>query len=117
MDSPGNEPKSQAPQQRPDEDGYLTLEESEYWWRSGNGQPLTVDTDKIDFGNLSASDFDGINSSIVVNLLLRSRSGNDGLVHGRVSVTLLDGNRIAVSPELYDFDMKNWLNPLNWAEI
>ena len=107
--------ESQNARQRPDADGYLTLDEAEFWWRSGNRLPLTLDIGKIDFGNLSASEFEGVNSSIVVNLLLRSKSGNDGLVHGRISVTLLEGNMIAVGSELYDFDMKNWWNPLNWA--
>ena len=37
---------------RPDYDGYLTLEEANKWYREGNGQPLFTSLAKIDLSGI-----------------------------------------------------------------
>jgi hypothetical protein len=109
--------------ERPDADGYITFFEARYWWRNGHGKPLFVDISQINLGRISSKNFpDGPGSSIVYNLLTNSNSINDGLVHGKVVLTLYNSESlgstayyIMADPEKYDFDYKSWNNHKNWG--
>jgi RHS repeat-associated protein len=99
--------------QHPDADGRLTFSEATDWWRNGNGQPLTVDLNKIDLSGIRASDFSrGIGSSEVFNLLSPSHFGSlsDGLVYGNVTLTLGANNTVFATRgyDYYNFDTKSW---------
>jgi len=101
--------------ERPDFDGYLTLKEANYWYRNGNGQSLTVDLNKIDLSGIHTEDFpDGVGSTKSFNLLIHSGSYNDGMVYGNITLKLYPNNMVRAFPDVYDFDMHPWINPLNW---
>jgi RHS repeat-associated protein len=105
---------------RPDDDGYLTLAEANEWYRNGNGQPLTVILSKIDLSNLTVADFpNGVSSKPVwLNLLFYSASTNDFEVYGKMGFILesIDNSTgygvIQAVPNRYDFNME-W-SPTNW---
>ena len=75
-------------------DGHLTLEDANYWYKFGNGQPVTVDA------NLLQYKMTGSTTATVL--------GMDWFVHGTVNVK--DGR---IQSGLYNFDMK----PLNAASF
>jgi hypothetical protein len=39
----------------PGRDGYISLNEANYWWRSGGGNPLIADLGKIDLSGIRAA--------------------------------------------------------------
>jgi len=100
---------------RPDYDGYLTLDEANDWYKNGNGQPLFASLDKIDLSFVYSlgEKYDGQVKTI--NLLLGSASLNDGLVYGNVTLKRYPDNQVRAYTDTYDFDMKNSLNPFNWG--
>jgi len=100
---------------RPDYDGYLTLKEANEWYRTGNGQPLYVDLNKIDLTGIHSEDFSGVGSTDYFNLLTHSNSVNDGLVYGSIRLKLYPNDNVKAYQDKYDFDMHSWWNPLNWA--
>jgi RHS repeat-associated protein len=100
---------------RPDWDGYLTLQEANDWYRNGNGQPLFVDLGKIDLSGLYSLGEKYVGQEKVFNLLLWSGSINDGLVYGQVKFKRYPNHSVRAYADKYDFDMKSWWNPLNWG--
>ena len=91
---------------RPDYDGYLTLQEANEWYRTGAGQPLYVDLNKINLSGLKQSDVD----KGVVNLFSVSTSINDMLVYGSITLNTHSINRITAYPDIYDFEMHDPIN-------
>ena len=67
---------------RPDYDGYLTLEEANKWYREGKGQPLFTSLAKIDLSGIYSLGEKYVREIKSFNLLLHSGSLNDGLVYG-----------------------------------
>lgn len=55
---------------RPDWDGYITLKEANEWYRSGNGEPLFADINKIDFDNYVSWGEKYVGETYVINYLL-----------------------------------------------
>ena len=91
---------------RPDWDGYITLEEANEWYRSGNGEPLFADINKIDFGNYVSLGEKYVGKTYVINLLNGKSRINDGLVYGKIVVKRYPNNGIRAYSDRYDFDIK-----------
>jgi hypothetical protein len=75
---------------RPDWDGYLTLQEANDWYRNGNGQPLFVDASKMNLSPVRLSDFNNVGSRISKNFLSMNGNIETGLVYGTIKLTLLN---------------------------
>lgn len=86
-------------------DGHLTWEESTWWYRNGNGRPVTVDANRIDFSSLSTTDFEGVGDMIHHRFPFPS---NQFLTYGTIDVTLLEDRRVAIDSNDYDFEMDPW---------
>lgn len=98
---------------RPDFDGYLTHEEANSWYRTGNGQPLYVDLRKIDLSGIRSLGENYVGQVKVFNLLFgASGSINDALVYGNITLKREPNNMVSANPDTYDFDIKPWGNPL-----
>ena len=102
---------------RPDGDGYLILNEANYWYNNGNGQPLSADLSKINLRSVSVDDFKKAGDSKYFNLLFYSNSRNDGLVYGSIKLTYMgptwNGKGGIVSAEYDDYDFGTW----NWNSV
>ncbi|HRC79514.1 MAG TPA: RHS repeat-associated core domain-containing protein [Bacteroidales bacterium] len=99
---------------RPDWDGYLTLKEANEWYRNGNGQPIFVDLSKIDLSNLYSLGDEYISQEKYINLFFASISKNDALVYGTIKLKRYPNDQVKAYPDIYDFEMHNAKNPLNW---
>ena len=90
---------------RPDWDGELTLSEANDWYRSGQGQPLFVDINKMSLGTFFNERTEG--TIVLRNLLFYSESINDALVFGNVTLKYESKNQVSFSiPDIYNFDIK-----------
>lgn len=97
---------------RPDYDGYLTLNEANDWYRNGNGEPLYVDSSKIDLSPQNISNFK-VGESKYINFASPSNANvATGLVYGTIKLTMLDKNGSTKlggeggKLDTYDFDYK-----------
>lgn len=99
---------------RPDYDGYLTLEEANNWYRDGNGQPLYTDIKKLDLSLIRSLGDKYVGQVKTFNLLISSNSLNDGLVYGNITLKRYPNNSVRAYADIYDFDMKSWKNPSSW---
>ena len=52
---------------RPDWDGYITLDEANNWYKNGNGEPLYADINKIDFSGIVSLSLILIISKLLIN--------------------------------------------------
>lgn len=101
--------------ERPDFDGKLTLAEANNWFNNGNGQPLFVSLEKIEFDGLRADYFDGVGSKGSFNLFNISTTTNDRLVYGSMTFKLLDGNYVRAYADVYNFEIHRPVyDPFNW---
>jgi hypothetical protein len=100
---------------RPDWDGYLTLNEANEWYRNGNGQPLFVDLSKIDLSNLYSLRDNYIGEEKYINLFFASISTNDALIYGTIKLKRYPNDQVKAYADVYDFNMHNSKNPLNWT--
>ena len=100
---------------RPDWDGYLTLEEANDWYRNGNGQPLYVSLDKIDLSGIGSLGEHFVGQKRVMNLFFGSSSLNDALVYGNLTLKRYSNHSVRAFSDTYDFNMHSWWNPFNWA--
>jgi len=100
---------------RPDYDGYLTLNEANDWYRNGNGQPLFTSLEKIDLSGISSLGEKYIGQIKSFNLLFDSRSLNDGLVYGSITLKRYPNHSVRAFSDEYNFEMHNPWNPLNWG--
>lgn len=91
---------------RPDWDGYITLKEANEWYRSGNGEPLFADINKIDFDNYVSWGEKYVGETYVINLLNGKSKINDGLVYGKIVVKRYPNHGIRAYSDRYDFDIK-----------
>ena len=91
---------------RPDWDGYITLEEANEWYRSGNGEPLFADINKIDFSSYVSWGEKYVGKTYVINLLNGKSKINDGLVYGKIVVKRYPNHGIRAYSDRYDFDIK-----------
>jgi len=98
----------------PDWDGYLSLNEANEWYRNGNGQPLFVDLSKIDLSNLYSLGDNYIGEEKYINLFFASISTNDALVYGTIKLKRYPNDQVKAYADVYDFNMHNSKNPLNW---
>ena len=99
---------------RPDYDGYLTLNEANKWYREGNGQPLFVSFEKIDMSGVYSKGDKAIGKEWKVNLSFRSASTNDVLVYGQIKIKQYPNDYVIAYADWYDFDMHSFWNPFNW---
>lgn len=100
---------------RPDYDGYLTIKEANDWYRTGNGAPLFTDLSKIDLSGIKSLGESYVGQEKTINLLTTgSKSINDGLVYGNITLKRYPNHYVRAYADTYDFDMKSWVNPLNW---
>lgn len=105
----------EALKDRPDWDGYLTLEEANDWYRNGNGQSLFVSLDKIDLSGILSLGEKFVGDKKTFNLLLNSNSLNDGLVYGQITLKRYPNNTVRAYADEYNFESHSWWNPLNWG--
>lgn len=99
---------------RPDWDGFLTLEEANEWYRTGNGQPLYVSLEKIDLSGLQSLGEQKVGQTKAISLFLVS-SVNDALVYGKITLRRYPHHMVRAFADTYNFDMKPWRNPINWG--
>ena len=100
---------------RPDWDGYLTLDEANDWYQNGNGQSLFVALDKIDLSGIVSLGEKFVGDKKNFNLLLNSNSLNDGLVYGQISLKRYPNHTARAYADEYNFEQHSWWNPLNWG--
>jgi hypothetical protein len=109
---------------RPDYDGYLTLDEANKWYREGEGKPLFVDASKIDLSPVEKSDFSKVGGSFYKNFAFTSNR-ETGLVYGNIKLTLINeqgdiklGGKGGLL-DIYDFDYKSGVKniPRNIATL
>ncbi len=100
---------------RPDWDGYLTLNEANEWYQTGNGEPLFVDLRKIDLSGVVSLGEKYVGQVKTLNLLIGSYSLNDGLVYGQVTLKRYSDHSVRAFADKYDFEMHSWKNPMNWG--
>ncbi|MCQ2115198.1 MAG: RHS repeat-associated core domain-containing protein [Bacteroidales bacterium] len=98
---------------RPDWDGYLTLDEANEWYKSGNGQRLYVDLRKINLSAFRSWGEKYVGKTYCFNLLYNF-SLKDGLVYGNISFRRYPDHGVRTFEDTYNFDMKSWANILNW---
>lgn len=98
-----------------DWDGYLTLEEANEWYQTGNGEHLFVDLSKIDLSGIVSLGEKSVGQQKVANLIWNSSSVDDGLVYGKITLVRYPNHQVRAKSDIYDFDMKSWKNPLNWG--
>jgi len=99
---------------RPDYDGYLTLDEANMWYQKGEGQSLFTALDKIDLSGIYSLGESFVGDERVFNLFLNSNSVNDALVYGSITLKRYPDNQIRAYADRYDFKMHNSLDPTNW---
>ncbi len=93
---------------RPDWDGHLTFLEAADWYRNGNGDPLFVDQNKIDFSDTDFSKSSGNTQNYA--LMGKSITGETGLIYGSIMI-YHDGKQVTRAGnesghlDTYDF---NW---------
>lgn len=100
---------------RPDWDGYLTMEEANEWYRTGEGQPLFTDLSKIDLSGIYSLGEKYVGQVKTANLLLNNGSLNDGLVYRNIALKRYINHQVRAFADRYDFEMHNPWNPLNWG--
>lgn len=100
---------------RPDWDGYLTLDEANDWYRNGNGQTLFTDLRKIDLSGFRSLGESKVGKEYQYNLLVTSGSKDDRLVYGTVTFVRKSNDGVRAYADEYDFRMQPWWNPLNWG--
>mgnify|MGYP002692551716 CR=1 FL=1 len=100
---------------RPDYDGYLTINEANKWYREGEGQPLFTSLKKIDLSGIYSLGEKYVGQIKSFNLLLHSGSLNDGLVYGNITLKRYPNHSVRAFSDKYDFEMHNIWNPLNWG--
>lgn len=93
---------------RPDWDGYLTLDEANDWYHNGNGQPLYTDLKKIDLSFIFSLGDQYVDQEKTFNLLFDSASLNDGLVYGNITLKRYPNDCVRAFHDKYDFDIKPW---------
>ncbi len=93
---------------RPDWDGYLTLDEADDWYQNGNGQPLYTDLKKIDLSFIFSLGDQYVGQVKTFNLLFDSASLNDGLVYGNITLKRYPNDCVRAFHDYYDFDIKPW---------
>jgi RHS repeat-associated protein len=97
---------------RPDWDGYLTLNEANEWYREGGGKPLFVDAAKIDLSPVKKSDFSKVGDSFYKNFAFTTNT-ETGLVYGNIKLTLMNDKGVIKLGgtggllDIYDFDYKS----------
>ena len=98
--------------ERPDYDGYLTLQEANEWYRNGNGEPLYIDLKKLDLSCFVSLGDEYIGKEYTFNLSIWSNNINEKLVFGNVKFIRCPNDGVRAYADTYDFDMKSGLNPL-----
>lgn len=95
-------------------DGYLTLEEANYWYRNGEGQSVSIEMSLLNFDGISVEAFNGIGSEASYTF---TPGSNDFFVHGSVRLELVGPNTIVIVGDpttgfenggWYDFEMHSW---------
>ncbi len=99
---------------RPDWDGYLTIEEANEWYRNGNGQPLFVSLEKIDLSGLGSLGERYVGTEKTLSLFMAGNSLNNSLVYGSITLKRYPNNTVRAYSDLYDFDMKPWWRVDKW---
>ena len=99
---------------RPDYDGYLTLDEANKWYKEGNGKPVFTSLAKLDLSGILSLGENYVGEKGTYNLLLNSNSLNDGLVYGNVTLKRYSNHQVRAYADEYNFEMHNAWNPLNW---
>lgn len=82
-------------------DGRLTLKEANEWYRYGNGEPLTVDANKLDLDFLDLAGWK-IGDVRSVQTLTKS---SDGRVYGHLTLSYAGNNRFIIATDNYGFEL------------
>ncbi|WP_026948160.1 RHS repeat domain-containing protein [Algoriphagus marincola] len=107
----------------------LTFYQARVWYMFGGGNPLEVDLGALDLSGVSMADFNERGLATIRLDTKHFSNANDALVHGTITLQLLDGTnqaKIALNsgvdfPELkgqpagmFNFEMQSWSSPINW---
>jgi len=98
---------------RPDYDGYLTLDEANEWYQKGSGEPLFTSLEKIDLSGIYSLGETYVGDERSFNLFLNSNTLNDALVYGSITLKRYSGNQVRAYSDKYNFEMHNILDPTN----
>ncbi len=93
---------------RPDYDGYITLNEANEWYRNGKGEPLFADLRKIDLTGFRSLGESKVGENYNYNLIYTSGSKDDRLVYGSLTFIRTPNDGVRAYADGYDFDMKPW---------
>ncbi|MCQ2211938.1 MAG: hypothetical protein MJZ34_16780 [Paludibacteraceae bacterium] len=93
---------------RPDYDGYISLNEANEWYRNGNGEPLFADLRKIDLSGFRSLGESKVGKKYSFNLIYNSGSKDDRLVYGNLIFIRTPNDGVRAYADKYDFDMKPW---------
>ena len=94
---------------RPDYDGYITLNEANEWYRNGSGDPLYADLRKIDLSGFRSLGESKVGKEYARNLIYTSGSKDDRLVYGSLTFIRTPNDGVRAYADRYNFDMKPWL--------
>ena len=98
---------------RPDYDGYLTLDEANDWYRTGNGKSLYTSLEKIDLSKIYSLGENFVGEEAYFNLISNSNNLNDALVYGNIRLKRYPNHQVRAFSDKYDFDYHDWNNLLN----
>ena len=96
------------------EKGKLSFEDAIWHYRMGQGQPVNVYLNTLDFSKVSVRDFnnpDFIHQGnpgkyISFDMPTKYTNPEQALIYGTIGVVYLGNNRIMALPDKYDFDIK-----------
>jgi hypothetical protein len=98
---------------RPDDDGDLTIGEARYWWKYGNGDPLYIDINTLDFSSVDFNKFSTTKLRYHGDPMIQVNfAGNEmvnikqAIIYGTISL-VKDGSWIYALPDTFNFDIKN----------
>ncbi|EAS20175.1 hypothetical protein BBFL7_02576 [Flavobacteria bacterium BBFL7] len=97
---------------RPDWDGYITLDEANKWFREGNGEPLFTSLEKINMAGLISYGENYVGEVKVFNLLINSLNANDGAVYGSITLKRYPNHTVRAFADTYNFELHDPSNPL-----
>ncbi len=94
-------------------DGGITFGEADGHYKWGFGEPLYVDLDKIDFGDVTMARFNNPefysegHPGVYVRFETSDYVNRDqALIYGTIGIVKIGDNTIMAMPDIYDFDLK-----------
>jgi len=83
-----------------DDNGKMSLEEANTWYRNGNGKAVTLYANMLDLNFINTEGWIK-GKTYSVQTLIKS---NDGRVLGNITVKYLGNNKVSILPDTYNFE-------------